>query len=93
LAAEGNLRKKLKARVEAYGGEVRAVAWLGRKNAPDVLCLFDPPMACHVFVETKGVEKPSEAQLREHVRMREAGCEVIVCLNERELDKWLPPIA
>ena len=37
---ERDIRKALKARVEAYGGEVRAVSWLGRRNAPDVLCLF-----------------------------------------------------
>lgn len=38
--AERDIRKALKARVEAYGGEIRAVSWLGRRNAPDVLCLF-----------------------------------------------------
>ncbi len=37
---EGDIREALKARVEAYGGEIRAVSWLGRNNAPDVLCLF-----------------------------------------------------
>ena len=40
MAAEGKLRAKLKARVEAYGGEIRAVSWLGRRFAPDVLCLY-----------------------------------------------------
>jgi hypothetical protein len=37
---EGDIRRLLKARVEAYGGEIRAVSWLGRSNAPDVLCLL-----------------------------------------------------
>ena len=37
---ERDIRKALKTRVEAYGGEIRAVSWLGRRNAPDVLCLF-----------------------------------------------------
>lgn len=37
---ERDIRKALKERVEAYGGEVRAVSWLGRRGAPDVLCLF-----------------------------------------------------
>lgn len=37
---ERDIREALKKRVEDYGGEIRAVAWLGRANAPDVLCLF-----------------------------------------------------
>jgi hypothetical protein len=37
---EGNIREALDKRVAAYGGETRAVSWLGRRNAPDVLCLF-----------------------------------------------------
>ena len=98
MAAEGDLREKLKTRVKAYGGELRAVKWLGRSNAPDVLVLFSSwgkttaTSAHHVFVETKGTKKVNEAQLREHQRMREAGCHVILCRNEQELDAWLPPL-
>ena len=106
MAAEGDLRKKLKVRVEAYGGEIRAVSWLGRRNAPDVLCLF-PDTAPHPigfgneagwnmhhpFVETKAPKKgPTEAQAREHERMRAAGCEVLVISTEAQLDEWLPPL-
>lgn len=99
MAAEGNLRKLLKARVIAYGGTIRAVSWLGRRNAPDVLVLFPSwgvttaTSAHHVFVETKGVEPDARAaQLREHERMRDAGCTVVVCRNEQELNQWLPPL-
>jgi|SRR5665213_3299970 len=97
MAAEGNLRAKLKARVEAHGGEVRAVKWLGRSNAPDVLVLMPyaegvRDRAYHAFVETKGTQVASDAQLREHKRMREAGCQVILCRNETELNEWLPPL-
>lgn len=108
MAAEGDLRKKLKARVEAYGGEIRAVAWLGRKHAPDVLCLF-PGNSLYVrqrqapadyfvhgqtvWVETKAPgEKPSAGQLREHERLRAAGCVVLVVSTEAQLDAWLPPL-
>lgn len=105
MAAEGDLRKKLKTRVEAYGGEIRAVSWLGRRNAPDVLCLF-PESALyaddivslggrhlHPFVETKAPGgEPSAAQAREHVRMRNAGCVVLVISTEAQLDAWLPPL-
>ncbi len=74
---ESLIRKKLKARVEAYGGEIRAVSWLGRKHAPDVLALFPPaaedssPMTwggsfrpvggMHFFVETKRPGKDATA--------------------------------
>lgn len=99
---ESSIRKALKARVEAYGGEVRALSWLGRNNAPDVLCLFpytahDSRVAdfirTHVFVETKRPNKAAtEAQAREHERMRAAGCEVLVTTTIAELDSWLPAL-
>ena len=102
MAAEGDLRKKLKARVEAYGGESRAVSWLGRRNAPDVLCLFTgkqwgaypaQSFRSHIFVETKAPGgKPSAAQAREHERMRAADCTVLVISTEAQLDEWLPPL-
>ena len=57
---ESAIRKLLTARVKAYGGEVRAVSWLGRRSAPDVLCLFRPGSIyatlhnhLHCYVETK----------------------------------------
>ena len=97
---ESAIRKALKARVEAYGGEIRAVSWLGRRNAPDVLCLF--PAGCraartypgvHVFVETKRPGKDATAaQAREHERMRDSGCAVVMVRNMSELDAWLPPL-
>jgi hypothetical protein len=94
---EGDIRKLLKARVEAYGGEVRAVSWLGRKNAPDVLALFPQsipdPVAPPTYVETKRPGKDATAaQAREHERMRAAGCVVRMVRNEQELDAWLPPL-
>ncbi len=106
---EGGIRKLLKTRVEAYGGEIRAVQWLGRKHAPDVLCLFSYESAyatkllsetqmpihedLHPFVETKRPgEDATEAQDREHDRMRNAGCVVMVITTEQELDAWLPPL-
>ena len=102
MAAEGKLRAKLKERVEAYGGEIRAVSWLGRRFAPDVLCLF-PPNARYfllgktrkspVFIEAKAQGKcPTVGQLLEHERMKLCGCEVRVIASEFELDEWLPPL-
>lgn len=100
---EGDIRKALKARVESYGGEVRAVAWIGRKHAPDVLALlpigaeYEGYVAHGVggnyWIETKRPSKSAtEAQAREHERMRAAGCTVLVVTCEAELDAWLPPL-
>jgi hypothetical protein len=98
---ERDIRKALKKRVEEYGGEIRAVSWLGRRNAPDVLCLFSldwnpvqlTRLRCtHPFVETKAPGgKPTDAQIREHKRMRAAGCDVLVISTIEQLDDWLPP--
>ena len=102
--AERDIRKALKARVEAYGGEIRAVSWLGRRSAPDVLCLFpgspgtaatgwNPVPQDHPFVETKAPGgEPTEAQAREHKRMRAANCTVLVISTFAQLDSWLPPV-
>lgn len=100
---ESAIRKALKVRVEAYGGEIRAVSWLGRRNAPDVLCLFAPVGALwtepnarpgtNCFVETKRPGKgATAAQAREHERMRAAGCVVVMVRDMAELDAWLPPL-
>ncbi len=97
---ESSIRRALKARVEAYGGEVRAVSWLGRNHAPDVLTLFPSEpgrtpsfLWGHTFIETKRPGKAAtEAQAREHERMRAAGCEVLVITTLEELNSWLPPL-
>lgn len=87
---ERDIRKLLKERVESYGGEIRAVSWLGRRHAPDVLVLMP---GVHAFIETK---RPGDAarpgQAREHERMRAAGCTVFVITTPEELDAWLPPL-
>lgn len=88
---ERDIRKALKARVESYGGEIRAVAWIGRAGAPDVLALFNNGV--HEFIETKAPGgHPTEAQAREHARMRAAGCIVRVISTMSQLEAWLPAI-
>jgi hypothetical protein len=93
---ERDVRKALKARIESYGGEIRAVSWLGRANAPDVLAGFPTNFGRpkhHVFVEAKRPGKDAtEAQAREHERMRSWDCEVKVITTIEELDAWLPPL-
>lgn len=101
---EGDIRAELKRRVESWGGEIRATAYLGKANCPDVMALLpftitstedglwsaeDPPS--HVMVETKcGNKGPNAAQAREHERLRAARMTVLVIGNLAALDQWLP---
>ena len=101
---ERDIRKALKERVESHFGEVRAVSWIGRRSAPDVLCLLPAglPSFCdgqwhydgaplHPFIETKAPGgKPTAAQAREHKHMRAAGCTVVVISTFEQLDHWIP---
>jgi hypothetical protein len=101
---ERDIRKELKERVQSHFGEVRALVWFGRRNAPDVFCLLPAgmPSYCdgewvydgvpqHPLVETKAPDgKPTEAQAREHKRLRAAGCDVRVISTFEQLDNWLP---
>ena len=85
---ESEVRQALRKRIMALGGEERAVAWLGRRNAPDVLALLPGRTK---WVETKRPKKEAtEAQAREHERMRLAGCDVCVITTLDELDEHLP---
>lgn len=100
---EHNVRKDLDARVAAYGGVTRALAWLGRKGAPDVMVLFPtdslfartfPGRHRSPMVETKmaGDGVLSAAQIGEHKILRAAGQPVEVISTAAELDTWLPPL-
>lgn len=93
---ETHIRKALAKRVADYGGEIRAVSWIGRSHAPDVLALLPTRSVNaygHPFIETKRPGKDAtEAQAREHIRMRAAGCVVLVITTLEELDAWLPPL-
>ena len=82
---EADVEDYLARRVKARGGEVRKVAWLGRKHAPDRLVM----LGCkHPLVELKRPgEKPCAGQLREHGRLRAAGFEVFVIDTREGVDR------
>lgn len=98
---ERNVRAELDKRVAEYNGVTRAVAWLGRAGAPDVLCLFGPtlrprlviPDIRHVvWVETKTTGgELTKHQIEEHALLRYMGQKVLVITTMAELDAWLPP--
>lgn len=91
---ERDIRAELKRRVEARGGEIRALSWLGRRHAPDVLVLIPRGAVIsggHFFVETKRPGKrTTAAQAREHERLASFGIGVTVITTIEELDKFLP---
>jgi hypothetical protein len=84
-------------RVEALGGEVRKVKWIGRKSAPDLLVMWNTRpkswrMDKHhsLYVEAKRPGKDATAaQAREHVRMRGFGLRVEVINSLEAVDRLL----
>lgn len=86
---ESTVRAYLHARIKELGGEHRAIKYLGRNHAPDDLVLLP---GRHVFVEGKRPGKEArEGQLREHKRLRLAGCEVITLNTIEAIDAYFPP--
>jgi hypothetical protein len=81
---ESEIEDHLVKRVKELGGEVRKVAWIGRKGAPDRLVMmpavaftFDQPNTIWVELKAPG-EKAKPHQKREHDRMRDMGQRVVV---------------
>lgn len=85
---ERDIRRALDLRVKALGGSTRALSWLGRAHAPDVLVLLS---GAHALVETKRPGEMARAgQLREHARLRAAGFRVAVICDLEQLDLEFP---
>lgn len=83
----------LKDCVEGLGGEIRKVAWVGRRGAPDRLVMMRG--RC-VWVELKKptIDKPDSHQAREHERMRVAGgCDVRVINDYAGVDALINELA
>lgn len=103
MTPEGKVKKRLKERIEALGGEVRAIRYIGRSHCPDNLVLFPAGsqgaerrgaglFGWNAQVETKAQGKrPRPGQVREHRRLRDAGVIVLVCATEEQVDIEFPP--
>ena len=76
MTVEADVERYLTKRVKELGGEVRKVAWPGRRHAPDRLVLL-PMRAFFVELKRPG-EKPRAGQYREHRRLEGAGLIVMV---------------
>lgn len=90
---EREIEAHLVRRAREIGGEVRKVAWIGRRGAPDRLvmlpartlmpnsidCAWCNPKGVVIWVELKAPgEKVKPHQAREHARMRAMGQRVEV---------------
>lgn len=74
-------------RVKRAGGEVRKLAWLGRRHAPDRVVLWP---GRHDLVELKRPgEKPRLGQRREHLRLMRYGFAVFVLDTKDAVDRYL----
>ena len=82
---ESTIEKYLVDRVQAAGGQVRKVKWIGRRGAPDRLVML---LGTSVWVELKAPGQEAEPhQLREHERMRAMGQKVEVIDSIAGVDK------
>ena len=83
---ESTIEKYLVKQVKTLGGEVRKMAWIGRRGAPDRLVMLPRYGRCGHYstcvtfwVELKAPgKKPPVYQLREHNRMRSMNQVVVV---------------
>lgn len=92
---ESVVEKYLVQRVEAIGGEVRKVSWIGRRHAPDrvVMLKWAENGRTTKWVELKAPgKKPRPGQEREHQRMRDAGQDVHVLDTIEAVDKFIAEV-
>ena len=94
---ERDIEARLVKRVKELGGEVRKVAWIGRRGAPDRLVMLPDMRAAYgtdapstIWVELKAPGKKAEPhQLREHERMRKMGQRVVVIDSFEAIEELL----
>ena len=88
MTRESKIETYLVKRVTAEGGEVRKVAWIGRRNAPDRRVMR--PNRLPVWVELKAPKKGlTRAQKREHERMVRLGENVHVIKTIGQVDHFM----
>lgn len=96
---ESDIEDYLVRRVQAMGGEVRKVQWIGRNSAPDRLVMLARSASTKglsIWVELKNpktvmtfpADARERAQHREHERMRKLGQRVVVIGTTAQVD-WL----
>ena len=77
MILEKDIEQALVRRVKALGGMCEKFTSPGRRSVPDRIVTL--PNGRIIFVELKRPgAKPTDAQLRDHARRREMGCDVRV---------------
>jgi hypothetical protein len=85
---ESTIEKHLVEQVKAAGGMAPKFKSPGRRNVPDRLVLL--PGARISFVELKATDQfPSDAQEREHARLRALGFDVRVIDSKEGVNQFL----
>jgi hypothetical protein len=84
---ETTIERYLVEQVEALGGEVRKLKWIGRHGAPDRLVML-PGKTLWVELKAPG-EKARPHQAREHERMRKMGQRVEIVDSRERVDEAL----
>jgi len=90
---ERDIKRALIERVEALGGELRKVEWVGRRNAPDWIVMLAPGSVLHsnliyrdglsVWVELKNPETIKTFPADEHERAQHREHERMRALGQR----------
>lgn len=85
---ERSVESYLKLRVKAEGGLSRKFVSPGRRSVADQIVIFPGGRVTFVEVKRPG-EKPTDAQRREHNRLRAQGCIVLVVDSREAVDEFI----
>lgn len=86
---ERDIEQYLVRRIKRLGGMAEKFTSPGRRSVPDRLVTL--PGGRVVFIELKAPgKKPTENQLRDHLRRRDLGCEVMVIDTKEGVDNAFP---
>lgn len=86
---EAHVEHHLVKRAKAEGGEVRKLRWIGRKSAPDRFLSLPHAAKSMWLVELKRPgEDLRDDQAREHRRLRDAGCNVVMLNSIQAVDDF-----
>jgi hypothetical protein len=97
---ESTVEKHLCDKVAKAGGATRKFSSAYRKNNPDQIVIWPrmykvkglgPQVSAAIhFVETKAPgKKPRSGQVREHQRLRDLGCDVLVLDTKELIDQYV----
>lgn len=84
---ESEIEAHLVKRVKERGGIPFKFVSVGRRSVPDRICTMPGNIILFVELKRPGA-KPTDAQAREHQRLRDLGCVVLVLDSKTQVDYW-----